>query len=211
MVPRTAAKTMLSVPHSPEDMKYLKFISFNNDVSEPLFSKLDRFGDKGFDIVPKKIIRYEGGTIEEFTDWISDILSEFSRLEVENNLKCDGLVVELNNPSDFEKLKSDTNYDEGNLALKIGPWEPEVYEAKVKEIVMYREKDALQFNCKAIIEPVIVSSGITLSVVNMFNLGLVQKYGVEPGSTIKFIFKNDNASQWVYEDFVLRMKTQLGS
>lgn len=210
VVPRTAAKTMLSVPHRKEDMKYLRYISFNNDITDNLYRKLDRFGDKGFDIVPKRLITWNGGTIEEFTNWISVILTEMHNIEVYSNLKCDGMVVEVNNPHEFEKLRADSNYDEGNLALKLGPWEPEVYEAVVKQLVMYREENKIQFNCKAYIEPVTISSGITLSTVNMFNLGLVQKYGVKPGDTIRFLFKNDNASQWVYEDAVLRLKTQLG-
>lgn len=210
VVPRTAAKTMLSVPHSKEDMKYLRYISFNNDTTEKLFDKLDKFHDKGFDIVPKRIIRFEGGSIEEFTDWISEILMSMHQLELDLGLKCDGLVVEVNDPHEFEKLRADSNYDEGNLALKIGPWEPEVYEAKIKSLVMYREEDKIQFNCKAHIEPITLSSGITITTVNMFNLGLLQQYGVKEGDTIRFIFKNDNASQWIYEDTVLRMKTQLG-
>lgn len=210
VVPRTAAKTMLSVPHKKEDMQYLRYISFNNDIPEPLFSKLDKFRDKGFDIVPKIIIRWNGGTIEEFTDWLLDILVSMNKIEKESNLKCDGLVVEVNDPEQFEKLRADSNYDEGNLALKLGPWEPEVYEAKIQKLVMYREENKIQFNCKAYIEPVTISSGITLTTVNMFNLGLVQRYGVKPGDTIRFLFKNDNASQWVYEDAVLRVKTQLG-
>lgn len=210
VVPRTAAKTMLSVPHYPEDMKYLRYISFNNDISDKLYDKLDKFKDKGFDIVPKRIICWNGGTIEEFTDWISEILTEMHDVEISNNLKCDGMVVEVNNPDEFEKLRADSNYDEGNLALKLGPWEPEVYEATVKSLVMYREENKIQFNCKAYIEPVTISSGITLTTVNMFNLGLVQKYGIKPGDKIRFLFKNDNASQWVYEDAVLRLKTQIG-
>lgn len=210
VVPRTAAKTMLSVDHDKEDMKYLKYISFNNDTPDKLFDKLDRFAEKGFDIVPKRIINWRGGTLEDFTDWISKILIEMHDIEVANGLKCDGLVVEVNDQHEFEKLRADSNYDEGNLALKLGPWEPEVYEAKVKALTMYREENKIQFNCKAYIEPVTISSGITISTVNMFNLGLVQRYGVKVGDTIRFIFKNDNASQWIYEDAVLRLKTQLG-
>lgn len=210
VVPRTAAKTMLSVPHYKDDMKYLKYISFNNDVTDNLFDKLDKFGNKGFDIVPKRIIKYEGNDIKDFTDWISEILMEMHKKEIDLGLKCDGLVVEVNNPHEFEKLRADSNYDEGNLALKIGPWEPEVYEAKIKSLVMFREENKIQFNCKAYIEPVTISSGITITTVNMFNLGLLQQYGVKEGDTIRFIFKNDNASQWIYEDTVLRMKTQLG-
>ncbi|MEE0880787.1 MAG: hypothetical protein UIL36_04180, partial [Turicibacter sp.] len=80
----------------------------------------------------------------------------------------------------------------------------------IKSLVMYREENKIQFNCKAYIEPVTISSGITLTTVNMFNLGLVQKYGIKPGDKIRFLFKNDNASQWVYEDAILRLKTQIG-
>lgn len=210
VVPRTAAKTMLSVPHYKEDMQYLKYISFNNDISDKLYDKLDKFSEKGFDIVPKRLITYEGDSLEEFADWISQILLDMHQLEVDLGLKCDGLVVEVNNPNEFEELRADSNYDEGNLALKLGPWEPEVYEAKIKSLVMFREENKTQFNCKAYIEPVTISSGITLTTVNMFNLGLIQQYGVKEGDTIRFIFKNDNASQWIYEDTILRMKTQLG-
>lgn len=206
VVPRTAAKTMLSLYHDKEDMKFLKVIAFNSDMGMDLMDKLDCISKLGFDTVPREIIRYDGESFEDFVEWISPILVRFGEKEKEAGLKCDGLVVEVNSYNDFEKYKQDSNYDGGNIALKVGPWEPELYEGKVIKLVMYREEDKIQFNCKAVIEPVTVSSGIQISVVNMFNLGLVQKYGVREGDTIKFIFKNDNASQWVYQDVVSRLK-----
>lgn len=200
VVPRSAVITLLCKPHKEEDYKYLQFHSFNYKYGDSLEDGFKFLEEQGFLTAPRKLVKFNGNTFEEFKIWVDDLLNDMHNIEVSEDKKCDGLVAEINSREEYEKLIVDGMYNDGNIAMKIGPWKPAIYTAVIKNLLIDCDKSKMRFYCKAEIEPVVVQSGITVTKVNMFNLGLVQQYGIKVGSEIKFKFKNDNAIQWCYQE-----------
>lgn len=199
VVPRTAATTMLCTPHMEQDYKHLKLTAFNALSGGLLSDRIDLLNASNFDTVPYILTQWEGGTYEEFYAWVMDLIEDMWKLGEMSGIKTDGIVVEVNDSNEYEKLISDGMYNNGNIALKIGRWQPGLYQGVLEEILVERKPASYQYSVRGRIKPVKVDSGITIQHVNLFNLGLVSEYGLKEGDTLNFIFKNDNAVQWVYQ------------
>lgn len=199
VVPRTAATTMLCTPHMEQDYKYLKLTSFNALSGGLLSDRIDLLNASNFDTVPYILTKWDGGTYEEFYIWVMALIEDMWQLGQLSGIKTDGIVVEVNDSNEYEKLISDGMYNNGNIALKIGRWKPGLYQGVLEKILVERKPASYQYSVRGKIKPVKVDSGITIQHVNLFNLGLVSEYGLKEGDTLNFIFKNDNAIQWVYQ------------
>ena len=199
VVPRTAATTMLCTPHMEQDYKYLKLTAFNALSGGLLSDRINLLNASNFDTVPYILTKWEGGTYEEFYVWVMSLIEDMWKFGEMSGIKTDGIVVEVNDSNEYEKLISDGMYNNGNIALKIGRWQPGLYQGVLEEILVERKPASYQYSVRGRIKPVKVDSGITIQHVNLFNLGLVSEYGLKEGDTLNFIFKNDNAVQWVYQ------------
>lgn len=200
VVPRTAAVTLGRTKHDNEDYTLLKYRTFNMVDAAKLSDKIEFLKEKGFDTVPYILTRWVGGTYEQFCIWMKKVLAFMEGIEKDSGLKCDGLVAEVNSPSEYEKGVTNGIYDMGNIAIKAGKWAPHVYEGVLEDIIVKDKSASLEFSCKGKIKPVVVESGITITTVNLFNMGLVMRNNLYIGDTIRFVFKNDNAIDWIYDD-----------
>lgn len=198
VVPRTAVNTVLSLPHDARDYAHVKSYCFRSVDAGTLWESMEWAAKEGFETPYKEVICWRGGTYQEFTVWITDVLNRFKENEKRLGLKTDGVVVEINDQVLAEQGVTDTMYNESNLALKFGPWEPGVYEAVLEDILITKPETNVRYNCRGKIKPVLIESGITINYINLHNLGLVMNAGIKVGDVIRFKFKNDNASELIY-------------
>lgn len=95
----------------------------------------------------------------------------------------------LNDKSDLMELRTDTAYDGGVYAFKVGEWSPGIYTSTIQKIVFDQQADRVSF--KALIEPVRTQSGITVQTINLYNLATIVRNDLHEGGNITFRYKNE--------------------
>lgn len=117
------------------------------------------------------------------------VLAHFEGLMESDQIKysADGIVFGLNNRDDFYRLGKQGNAWRGNVAMKFGKyWESNIYSAEILEVVFLPGK--VYKVPKAIISPVKTANGAEVTTVPLYNIGVMERFGYTPGSTIYFRF-----------------------
>lgn len=127
--------------------------------------------------------------VSELISSLNDIVDDFGQKYQSGQLcdyNCDGLVCAINDNIDFYKLGKDKNAWQGNLALKYGVWECSHYQSTIESIEWVQGKQWLI--PKARIKPITTTSGQTVYVVPLYNVGILRKLNLTVGSSIDFRF-----------------------
>lgn len=192
--PLSAVTCLLRDGVTDGELKYLSCIC-NKVVADNLekmyfeskWEELEHLESKGFNIPTAvkldDVSRYNLGQI------VDDILEYFGELQDGGrlNYKTDGVAVYVNNNQEFDRLGIHDDKHIGHFILKMGPhWEGNIYSSKILEIKWEPGKKYLV--PRAIIEPVITVTGVTVTSVPLFNLGVVEKYNYTPDNIIHFRF-----------------------
>lgn len=126
---------------------------------------------------------------DNFEDQIDDIIKYFEELRKRGVMEydSDGVVVSINDNSLFYGLGNSGNTWLGNFALKMGDvWGVRVYTSKVLDIEWKYGKSYI--TPKAIVEPIKTSNGSSVSVVPLYNVGVMERFHIVPGSTVFFLY-----------------------
>ncbi len=189
-VPRGLAMAMMRVSKfEDEDYKYLKSLVFRVDYGEKLSDGLELAKKLGFDVVPYVFYTFEGESLAEFKVQMESIIRELKKVTDSWDIVTDGMVAEVNDRTRFSLADVSNNYSAGNLAMKIGLWQPGVYTSVVKGLDLKPQAD--RCTCVAIVEPVISKGGQTITRVNCFNPSVLFRYDILPGKEIMFEYKNE--------------------
>lgn len=189
-IPRNAGMSLMRVStYEPEDIKRLKSLVFKCDVAPTLSEGLDIAEQMGFEVVPYTLMKFNLESLGAFTRQIETLIQDLHTFSSERGWPTDGVVVEVNSRLESGKGDIHNGYSSTNLALKVGLWEPGVYESVIKEIEMVQQAE--QCNCVAIVEPVVAQGGQTISRVNMFNPSIMISRDLFTGSKIRFKYKNE--------------------
>lgn len=188
--PLSAVTSLSKESATDEEIGLLSAVCYKLFQSEMAFDTLsdemDHLEMVGFE-TPYRVKR----TLE-----VSNLVTELNNIVEELGQKykagelcdynCDGLVCAINDNIDFYKLGKDKNAWQGNLALKYGVWECSHYKSTIESIEWVPGKQWLI--PKAHIKPILTTSGQTVYVVPLYNVGVVRKLNLKPGSLIDFRF-----------------------
>lgn len=141
--------------------------------------------DMGFKVPEYRVV--DGIDYYNFEQKVSGIVDFFDKFIDDNGYWCDtdGIVVCVNSAADYEILGTSGKNDVAKFALKMGKhWELNTYSSKILEIIVTPNKKHMV--PKARIEPVVTRNMSTVEFVPLHNVGVMEKYGLVPGSEIYF-------------------------
>ena len=168
------------------DMVCYKILSSDDRIHfNTLFEEFRYLEQHGF-----KVPQYAGitgVTHLNVKNSVKKVLNYFEGLMDKHEIRysCDGIVFAINDNDLFYKLgKSGENW-RGNFALKTGKyWQQNIYTSTIEDIQFINGKSYI--TPKALIDPVITANGSTVSTVPLYNVGVMERYGLVPGATIYF-------------------------
>lgn len=200
--PRSTALSMLRNLILPEDYKYLKFKCFKLSTGESLSEMFETAKNAGLDVVPYEVIKTADipTDIREWRVWFNNLVTKYHNIQETQDIEADGIVIAINNQTKFNNLGSTNNskYNNGIFSCKVGPWGSQLYYSKVKKLLFENNGNTSEFSVVAQIEPVVVSTGNTVSRVNCFNLKILVDNNITEGSTICFEYKSASSVVLVY-------------
>ena len=189
-MPRNLAMAMMRTDKfEKEDYKYLKSYVFRIDWGQKQSDGLELARELGFDVVPYVLYTYNNEPFAEFKKQMEDTISKLKDVADSMDVITDGMVAEINDRTAYGVADVTNNYSSANLALKIGLWQPGVYESVVTNLDIRQQSE--RCSCVAIIEPIKAKGGQTISRVNCFNPAVLFEYNILPGSKIRFQYKNE--------------------
>ena len=198
--PLSAVTSFLRESVSDKELEHLDFVFYKifmeNYIFEKLSDEMDFLDYCGFK-TPYRIIekRVNKGNLYET---INNILKNFETNKSDFEYYIDGIVVCVNENKKFNSMGSEGNYNLGNFALKMGSWASNIYKSVIKSISFAPGK--MYLVPKAIIEPVITSSGMEVTNVPLYNVGVMEKYKLIPGAEIYFKFGGETGVTLVAPD-----------
>lgn len=164
--------------------KVLKLREFGNGY-ESLSDEIMELGRLGFKTPPYSVRT----TINpaNFYSEMERLVSAFSSKKSSLDYDTDGVVVSLDDNTMFYSLGLDGNTFLGNFALKVGSeYGTKVYQSIIDDIQWIHGKTYI--TPKAVIEPTKTANGAVVSVVPLYNIGMMEKLRLIPGATIYFTF-----------------------
>ncbi len=197
-IPRNAGLSLMRVEtYDRSDYDKLHTLVFRCDVSDTLSGGLDWARAHGFATVPYALHKWNSNlSFSQFKTWIEYIIETTKGFTDTRGWPTDGVVVEINSRSKFSEGGIENGYSEANLALKVGLWEPGLYESVVQKIEIIQQDETC--NCVAIVEPVTATGGQELTRVNLFNPAIMIRNNIREGSRIRFKYKNETTIDLVY-------------
>lgn len=164
--------------------KVLKLREFGNGYSS-LSDEIMELGRLGFKTPPYSVRT----TINpaNFYSEMERLVNAFSSKKSSLDYDTDGVVVSLDDNNMFYSLGLDGNTFLGNFALKVGSeYGTKVYQSIIDDIQWVHGKTYI--TPKAVIEPTKTANGAVVSVVPLYNIGMMEKLRLIPGATIYFTF-----------------------
>lgn len=200
--PRSTALSMLRATVYEEDYKYLKFMCFKLSTGSTLAEMFETASEAGLDVVPYEVIKTRDIPVDykEWERWFNELLNKYHNIQVKDDIEADGIVVAINNQGAFNRLgvSNNSKYNNGMFSCKVGPWGSSLYYSTVKNLLFENEGNTSEFSVVAEIEPVVVSTGNTVSRVNCFNLKILVDNDISIGSRICFEYKSASSVVLVY-------------
>lgn len=140
----TAVSSLIKPASTPEENFLLKFYAYGllfEGRENLLSTKEEEYSqliEMGFQTPPFY-------TIDDLSrdNWLNDIKEVFTAAEdgyEDVDIYCDGIVLQVNDTDLFESLPLDGKVSTGNIALKVGVWEQNLYSGYVQEIVWSKGK-----------------------------------------------------------------------
>ena len=136
----------------------------------------------------------------KYTSWndMVHLFEYFSPFKEQLPYSSDGLVLAINDNETFYAQGETSHHYFGNLALKVGVWNPGYYVGIVKEIKWSRGEETL--SPEAVIEPVLVSHGSHVTSIPLTHVGRLVEHNILPGSEIYFKITGDSKITLVYRE-----------
>lgn len=189
-----ACVTHLVADSTPDDeLKYLKFCAYKLlgvDGLKALSDEMRMLEEVGFE-TPLFIV----GAVDtaNVIPTIDYVLTKFTDLESKGACEydTDGIVVAIDDRELFYSCPLDGKSSTGNVAIKMGSrWATNFFESVIEEIVWTPNKEF--YTPKALIEPVQMPNGAEVRVVPLYNVGVMEQYGLCSGSSIYFRFGGES-------------------
>lgn len=141
----SGVSSMIKPSATDEEISLLSFLcygliieDFGFDTREEEFMAIQ---EAGFEVPEFSLI--EEVSQEDLLDTIKQIIEVFEENYEEFGYFCDGVVLELNDRSEFAESGIEGNHNLGNIALKVGVWEQVQYCGIVNKILWTKGKNKL--------------------------------------------------------------------
>ncbi len=189
---RATALSLLTAGGNNELYEHLHMCVFNHDaIQGSLYYSLSHISTLGYEIPPIRLVNYPGMSYDEFVIWLDKLMEDIYEETKQRQMPSDGMVLQIDNPTDFHLQESNNLYHSGNIAVKVGPWKAKKYTSRVVKIIIGTEKGTKELKSVRLkIEPVEVSNGDIVEYVGGFNLGFLQRAEIFVGTDIEFIHQS---------------------
>lgn len=197
-VPRGLAMAMMRVADkfTADDYKHLHSYVFRVDYGDKLSEGLELAKSLGFEVVPYIFYTYHGEPFTEFKTQMEKIIRDLKSATDSFDVVTDGMVAEVNDRKYYGCATVTNGYSSANIALKIGLWQPGVYESEVTALDLSQQTE--RCSCVAIVKPVVANGGQTITRVNCFNPAILFSRNILPGTKIRFEYKNETTVNLIY-------------
>ena len=193
--PLSAVTSLIRESASEAEMKLLDVVCYKIIIGDDLdnlhFNSLEdefiELKECGFKTPIYK--KFDDLGADNFEDKINEIIEYFEDIQRQGLIPydTDGIVVGINNDAEFYGLGPNGNTWLGNFALKMGTkWGTKVYTSVVERIQWIYGKKYI--TPKAIVTPVRTSNGAEVKNVPLYNVGVMERLHILPGSTVYFLF-----------------------
>lgn len=191
--PLSSVTSMLRDSATDYEMGLLQFIGYKCLPSEKEFrpktlsSEYAILEKCGIKTPPHVLIK--GVTADSLVETINYLVEYFEDVvETQGyDIDCDGIVVAVDNNDIFYLGGRDGNAWKGNCAVKEGRiWQSSIYESTIIEVQFKYGKKYI--TPVAIIEPVVCKNGATVTNVPLYNVGVMDRYGLFTGQSVHFRF-----------------------
>lgn len=193
--PLSSVTSLVRDSVTDDELDMLHFVAYkiiikdNTDMMPTLADEFEYLDAIGFEIP-----LYSVNTLNTFSD-ILEIRHGFEDVKRAGEFPydTDGIVMAVNDDSEFYSIGLDGNAFIGNIAIKMGMWECNMYTSTIKDIVWERGKS--WFTPKAVVEPVVTAGGATVTTVPIYNVKVMNKLHLIPGERIHFRFGGETGVQ----------------
>ena len=141
----TAVSSLIKPSSTLEENSLLEFFAYGMyfENRENVFSsKEEEYGTLdscGFS-TPVYFVTDEDYTQASAEGMLKSIVEEAEEAYNDTGLYCDGIVVQINDMDTFSAASIEGKYSTGNVALKVGVWEQNLYAGVVQTVVWTRGK-----------------------------------------------------------------------
>lgn len=200
----TGVSAMIRASATPEETKLLEFVAYALYSDAITFSALSEcykyLEELGFTVPTWGTVNFncEGsdlvtvaGRIVEFFEQSIDSYGYFT----------DGVVLAIDNFALMESLGSEGSARLGNVALKVGFWQQDKYDAIVEEIVWKEGRSKLSPVAK--VQPTLTANGATVTNVPLYAPVHILKLEAYPGNVLSFRFGGEAGVVPCYPDGTL--------
>lgn len=193
---KSAAISLLRVPHAKEDYEHLKIILHSIEgVGNTMQEEFDKAKELGFDVVKHKLIPWQDipENYQEFRQWLKE--SVFDHFEKETvGIPSDGVVVEVNDLN-YTGIESG-QYTSRQLALKFEQWSFKCYKGVIEDILW--EQKRVQASCRIRIKPMLTDDGCSAEYINGFNFAILVQENLNIGSEVYYVRNSGAVNILVY-------------
>lgn len=193
VMPRSAAITLLRKPdsHESEDVKRMRFRAFATSKSFPTYiDKLEWLSSIGLETPIYQKFEYD--STRDVREQLLPILEY-----LDNEDPSDGVVLQVNEEIKPEDIEVRGKYMSTQLAVKLERWGGKVYQAVVTGLNIGSAKGNKGTTLQ--IEPLTLEDNATITKVNAYNLGVVERNKICKGSVITFERVSNNMCNLVYK------------
>lgn len=183
--PRSAVSSLLRGGLSLEDIRtHLKPLVFKVR-SEHLHTLVDEFNwakANGFNTPIHVTFKYTWENLQKLFEYFTPMREQLPYAN-------DGIVIGINDNNTFYSQGSGRNFYCGNIACKVGVWNPGYYQGYITDIEWsYGEQTITP---EAIIDPVRIATGSDVTRVPCDNLGRLIEHDIRPGNLLYFKITGD--------------------
>lgn len=189
---KTSGSSVLINGIDEDLLEHLRIYVFSsNEGSATLEQSLKVMEKIGFETVPYIVEVFEDRGFDEFKNWVSGLQKFINDNAKEEGIIYDGVVVQVNSWERFEQHESDGMYSGGNIALKFGENEPDIYKAIVNKVELtFDGKSKEQYTAKIFINPITTYDRKTVSVISGYNLANIINKKINTGSEIEILYQS---------------------
>lgn len=203
---KSAAISLLRVPHKAEDYIHLNAVVFNIEGIADTLEETFKLGKKfGFNMVEHKLIKSLDIPVSrnEFNKWLKENVLDYMYNRA-SGLPTDGVVVEVNDLNYEGEVKG--HYTTRQLALKFEQWSFKYYKGIVKNIIW--EQRRVFASCRLEIVPMQTHDDCTATFINAFNPSILVREGIHKGSEVYFERNSDAVNILLYGERLTRILEQ---
>lgn len=205
---KSAAMSMLRVPHDAEDYQYLNTRVFMAEGLENTLSAMfDNLEAQGIKTAPHYLVKWTDipDSYEGFTAWLKrEVLDRIA--ELGKGMPSDGVVVEVNNLLWDEVITN--QYSNRRLALKFEHWDFRYTRGIITGILI--EQRRVYKSVRVTIDPVVQYDGCTATTINTFDLAVLIDNDLCVGKEILFEKNSGAVNILIHGDKLVQLTSNVG-